>query len=89
MSQQEVREEFTEDTEGAGTYRAPGRLRKERNVSLVFVWGLGFCGGPRSGVRVPLRHPGAVRTKTRAHTLLLGARGLGVEMSSSGGVICV
>lgn len=39
MSQVEVRAEFIEDVESADTYRASGRLGKERRV---ITWGLVF-----------------------------------------------
>lgn len=38
-SQQEVREEFIEDRERAGTDGVSGH-RKERSMSLFFAWGL-------------------------------------------------
>lgn len=42
VNQEEVTVEFIEDLERADTDRVSGRLRKERRVSLIFTWGLGF-----------------------------------------------
>ena len=37
-----MRAEFIEDTGSGDTERASGRLRKEKRMSVVFVWDLGF-----------------------------------------------
>ena len=42
LSQQRVRAEFIEDIKRTDTDEASRRLRKERSMSFVFIWGLGF-----------------------------------------------
>lgn len=77
MSQQEVKTEFTEDIEREQTQtELSGKLRKERTMTLIFVWGLGvFIRGWWSNVFVPSGIQEPIRTKMRVRMLFLGARG--------------
>ena len=64
-------------------YRVSGGPIKERKESLESG---GFYWGQWSNVHVLLDIQEQIRTKMKAQVLFLGARGLGVEMSISGGV---
>lgn len=58
VSQEEVRTEFIEDLERADIDRASGRLRKERRLSSIFAWSLGFLLGTVVWCTCLLKHPG-------------------------------
>lgn len=58
-----MRAEFTEDKEIADADRVSGRLRKEKNMRSVFVWGLGAFMEDEDLVYVP---PQASRKPGRA-----------------------